>query len=284
VLLVILISSLLLITIDSRGNGVVDSFRSGTRDAIAPVRDAVESVFQPVRNLANGVTDYGDLKDQNVELKRRLAKLQGKLTRNKAVGGKVSELERLLDLPTAEDATGIAARVVATAAGNFERTVEINKGTSSGVFVGQPVVAGNGLVGKVTTSSRTTATVTLVDSPALGVGVVLANTGTKCVTEAHTGEREVLLKICEPGPNGEELFACPAENAIPDTCVSENELVFTAAVADGAFPPDIAVGRVRRLSQEITDPEVRIEVVPIVDLDDLTYVKVLRWTAPKVTQ
>ena len=283
-LLVILVSSLLLITIDSRGNGMVDSFRSTSRDAIKPVRDAVETVFEPLRNLASGVTDYGDLKDENVELKRRLAKLEGKLTRNKAVGGKVSELERLLDLPTAEDATGIAARVVATAAGNFERTVEINKGTSSGVFVGQPVVTGNGLVGKVTTVSATTATVTLVDAPALGVGVRLANTGTKCVTEAHTGERDVLLKICEFGPNNKPLQACPEENAIPDTCVTVGELVFTAAVADGAFPPDLAVGRVQRLTQPTGNLEMTIAVRPIVKLDDLTYVKVLRWPEPKVTK
>lgn len=283
-LLLIVISSLLLITLDSRGNGLVDSFRSTSRDAIAPIRDGVETAFDPLRNLASGVTDYGDLKDQNVELKRRLAKLEGKLTRNKAVGGKVSELERLLDLPTAEDATGIAARVVATAAGNFERTVEINKGTGSGVFVGQPVVAGNGLVGKVTTVSATTATVTLVDAPALGVGVRLANTGARCVTEAHTGDRDVLLTICDRGPDDKPLHACPEENAIPDTCVTVGELLFTAAVEDGAFPPDIAVGRVHRLTQATGDLEMTIAVRPIVDLDDLTYVKVLRWPEPKATK
>jgi rod shape-determining protein MreC len=276
VLLAIVISSLLLITIDSRGNGFVDSVRSGTRDVVAPLRNVVEDVFSPVRNLAGGVTDYGEIKEQNQALKRRLAKLEGQITRNKAVGGKVGELERLLDLPTAEDATGIAARVVATAAGNFERTVEINKGTSSGIFVGQPVVAGNGLVGKVTTVSSTTSTVTLVDAPGLGVGVRLANTGARCLTEPRTGERDALLKICDRGPDDNPLRAC-GEADPPDTCVTVGELVFTAAVEDGAFPPDIAVGKVSRIEREATDLEATISVRPVVDLDDITYVKVLRW-------
>src|SRR5581483_6860255 len=97
---------------------------------------------------ADGITGYGGLKDENARLKRRVAQLEGRLQRQKAVGSDVTELERLLDLPRIEDATGIAARVVGTATGDFERTVEINKGTASGVFVGEPVVAGNGLVGK----------------------------------------------------------------------------------------------------------------------------------------
>lgn len=279
-LLAIIISSLLLVTIDSRGNGLIDSFRSGFRDAIAPVRSVVEDVFDPVRNLADGVTDYGEVKDENADLKRRLAKLEGKLSRERAVGSKVGELERLLDLPTAEDATGIAARVVGTAAGNFERTVELNKGTSSGVFVGQPVVAGNGLVGRVTTVSATSATVTLVDAPGFGVGVRLENSNVRGLTEPHTGERDILLKFLDNGPNGNPLSKCE-EGSPPDTCITVGEFVYTAAVEDAAFPPDIAVGKVVRFTRDRTDLEATIAVRPVVDLDDLTYVKVLRWPEPK---
>jgi rod shape-determining protein MreC len=282
VLLVIVISSLLLVTMDSRGNGLIDSFRSGFRDAIAPVRNVVEDAFNPVRNLAGGVTDYGEVKDQNAQLKRRLAVLEGKLSRERAVGSKVGELERLLDLPTAEDATGIAARVVGTAAGNFERTVEINKGSSSGVFVGQPVVAGNGLVGRVTKTSDTLATVTLVDAPGFGVGVRLEHSNVHGLTEPHTGERDILLKFLDNGPNGNPLQKCTQDQS-PDTCITVGELVFTAAVEDAAFPPDITVGKVVRYSKRPTDLEATISVRPVVNLDDLTYVKVLRWPEPKAT-
>ncbi|MEX0664810.1 MAG: rod shape-determining protein MreC [Acidimicrobiia bacterium] len=281
VLLAIVISSLLLVTLDSRGNGVIDSVRTGVRDASAPVRSVVEDVFSPVRDLAGGLTDYGSLRDENAELRRRVTKLEGQISRDRAVGGKVGELERLLDLPTAEDATGIAARVVGSAAGNFERTVEINKGTSSGVFVGQPVVAGNGLVGRVTRVSRTLATVTLVDSPEIGVGVRLENTDVRGLTEAHTGEREVLLKFLEIfEPTGAPLPKC-TESSSPDTCIAEGEFVFTASTDDAAFPPDIAVGIIESYTRATTDLEATIKIRPVVDLDDLTYVKVLRWPEPK---
>jgi rod shape-determining protein MreC len=280
IVLLLVFVSLVIVTLDTNGNGLIDSVRNMTRDALAPIRNAVEDVFEPVRDAVSGITDYGSLKDENTALKRKLAAARGKLDRERAVGSKVSELERLLDLPTAEDATGIAARIVSSS-GNFERTVEINKGTSDGVFEGQPVVAGNGLVGKVTRSARTVATVTLIDSPGFGVGVRLENTGVRGLTESHSGERNILLKFTQIfAPTGRQLPKC-SEGQSPDTCISIGELVFTEPTAAGAFPPDIAVAQVSRITQATGELEPTIVLTPLVNLDDLTYVKVLRWPEPK---
>ena len=280
IVLLLVFVSLVLITLDTNGNGLIRSVRNLTRDALGPVRNGVEDAFSPVRDIAGGVTDYGSLKEENAALKRKLANARGKLDRERAVGSKVSELERLLDLPTAEDATGIAARVVSSS-GNFERTVEINKGTADGVFVGQPVVAGNGLVGKITRSSRTVATITLIDAPGFGVGVRLENSGVRGLTEAHSGERNILLKFLGTHPVTErQLFKCTKDTS-PDICIDIGELVFTTATAEGAFPPDIAVARVVRITKRTADLEATIAMAPVVNLDDLTYVKVLRWPEPK---
>ena len=280
IVLLLAFMSLVVLTLDTNGNGLINSLRNVTRDAFSPIREGVEDAFKPVRNAVSGVTDYGSLKDENAALKRKLANARGRLQRETAVGANVSELERLLDLPTAEDATGIAARVVSSS-GNFERTIEINKGTGQGVFTGQPVVAGNGLVGKVTRASRSVATVTLIDSPGFGVGVRLQNTNVKGLTESHSGERNILLKFTEDfKPTGRKLDKCAAGQS-PDTCISIGELLFTAATARGAFPPDIAVATVLRITRRTGDLEPTIALKPIVNLDDLTYVKVLRWPEPK---
>ena len=282
VLLAVVVTSLLLVTLDSRGSGVIDSFRGFARDMFSPIQQGVEDVFRPARDLVGGVTDYGTLKDENARLKKQVADLEGKLQRNRAVGSDVTQLQTLLDLPTAEDATGIAARVIGTASGNFDRTVEIDKGTNSGVFVGQPVVAGNGLVGKVTQSAGTVATVTLIDSPGLGVGVRLEKTKVRGLTESHVGERTILLKFLGNGPSGTPLREC-AKGDSPDTCISINELVFTAAVANAAFPPDIPVAKVVSVKRLRTELEATITLQPLVNLDDLSYLKVLRWPEPKTT-
>lgn len=271
VLLLVVIASLVLITLDSRGIGAIDSSRRLARDALQPVRSLVESATEPVRNVFDGITSYGSVKDRNALLRRRVAKLEGRLLRERAVGSEVGELERLLDLPTIEDATGVAARVISGSPDNFERTVIVNKGSAKGVELAQPVVAGNGLVGKVTAVTSEEATVTLLDSPGFGVGVRLEGSNESGIAEGRTGDRTMRLNFLS-----RQLPIC-AENAAPDTCMRKGELVFTAAVANAAFPPDIPVAKVKNRTKQVGELEATITLTPLVDLDDITYVKILRW-------
>jgi cell shape-determining protein MreC len=69
VLLIVAVVSLVLVTLDSRGNGIIDSVRSGAREALQPVQSVVDSAFEPVRNAADGITGYGALKDENATLR-----------------------------------------------------------------------------------------------------------------------------------------------------------------------------------------------------------------------
>jgi len=274
VLLLVVVAALVLITIDSRGNGLIDSARRSARDVLQPVQSIVDSVFNPVRNVVDGITSYGSVKDQNALLKRRVAKLEGRLLRDRAVGSEVGELERLLDLPTIDDATGVAARVVSGSPDNFERTVIVNKGASKGVQLSQPVVAGNGLVGKVTAVTSEEATVTLIDAPGFGVGVRLEGSNESGIAEGRTGDRTMRLNFLS-----RQLPLC-TETAAPDTCMRKGELVFTTAVANAAFPPDIPVAKVKNRTKQVGELEATVTLTPLVDLDDITYVKILRWPGP----
>ena len=275
VLLIVAISALVLVTLDSRGNGIVDSVRSVAREALQPVQSGVDSAFEPVRDAFEGVTDYGSLKDENARLRKQIAELRGKQLRERAVGSEVGDLEKLLDLPTIEDATGVTARVVSGSPGNFERTVIVNKGSSNGVDVGQPVVAGDGLIGKVTETTGPQSTVTLLDSPGFGVGVRLEHSNDQGIAEGRTGERDMRLNFLS------KLLGECRENSSPDTCITKGELVFTSAAENAAFPPDIPVAKVKRIDKRQGDLEPTVVLSPLANLDDITYVKVLRWPEPK---
>ena len=138
VLALLVVTSLALITVDSGGSGVISSLRSSAHDVISPVQNVVDDAFNPIRDWASDVTDAGKLRSENQALRKQIDALQGKVNRDRAVGSQVSQLEKLLDLPTIEDATGVAARVIGGAAGNFERTIEIDRGTHPGSTWGCP--------------------------------------------------------------------------------------------------------------------------------------------------
>lgn len=262
--LLVVFASLALVTLDSRGNGLIETVRDVARDALAPVRSGVDSAFSPLEDAVNGVSGYGSVKSENERLRLKVDDLRGRLRRERAVGSRVGELERLVDLPTIEDATGVTARVIASAPGNFQRTIELDRGANTGIEVDQPVVTGGGLVGKITDVSATRSTVILIDSPGFGVGVRLEKSNDKGIAEGRTGDRELRLGFLS--------------NA--RVKIDEGELVFTAATADAVFPPDVPVARVSRVTKPRGDLEPTVTLTPLVDLDNLTFVKVLRSSGP----
>ncbi len=171
------------------------------------------------------MTKVDGLEEENAELRAQVSELEGKLSRDRGVGEEYSQLQRLLDIPNVEDVTGVVARVIGGPAGNFERTLTLNKGTSQGIVTGMPIVAGDGLVGKVTDASSTRATVTLIDSPGLGVGVRTEKSREQAVTQGRSGDR--LLRLGFIGN--------------PRAAIEEGELVFTSGVEGAAYPPDVPV-------------------------------------------
>jgi rod shape-determining protein MreC len=267
IIALIVITCLALITLDSHGNGVIASVRHTARDAIAPVQDLVDDAFNPVANVFDGVTKVNGLEEENAQLRARLSELEGKLSRERGVGEEYSQLVRLLDIPDVEDVTGVVARVISGSTGNFERTLTLNKGTSQGIVTGMPIVAGNGLVGRVTDASRTRATVTLIDSPDQGVSVRSERNRIKAVTQGRSGESLLRLGFLEN----------------PRADIEEGELLFTSGVEGAAYPADVPVARVVKIdrSRGELDPDIFVE--PLVDLDKLIYVKALRFRSSGAT-
>jgi rod shape-determining protein MreC len=265
VLALLVVTSLILITLDSGGNGVISSLRSAAHDVLSPVQNVVDDAFNPIRDWASDVTDAGKLRSENQALRKQIDALQGQVNRDRAVGSEASQLEQLLDLPTIEDATGVAARVIGGAAGNFQRTVEIDRGTAAGIDVGMPVVTGAGLVGTVQEASHSRATVRLIDDPGItggGVGVRTERQRVQGIAVARAGDRLLHLSFIE-------------NPAAAD--IQKGELVFTSATKDAAYPPDIAVAKVVSIDRRNGDLEPDVALQPVVDLDRLVFVKVLRW-------
>jgi rod shape-determining protein MreC len=261
ILVMVIITSLALISLDTGGNGIISSVRHSARDLIAPVQGVVDDAFHPIENVFDGVSKYDQVRDENARLQARINELEKDLNAERALGQQVTELERLLDLPNIEDATGVVARVIGSSAGNFERTLTLNKGTDKGIIVGMPIVVGDGLVGKITDASKTRSTVTLIDSPDVGVGVRTEKTGTQAITLGRYGDN--LLKL--------------GFLSNPRADISEGELVFTAGVDGAAYPADLPVGHVVKIDRNRGELDPDIYVEPVVDFDNLVFVKALRW-------
>ncbi len=148
-ILLLVLSSVLLLTLDLRGNPVIDRVRSLFSRVLTPFETAGDVIVTPIKNAWHGATDYQRLEKDNEALRDEIARQRGDQLGARAIYGDYQDLLALNKL-TVKYPT-VTARVVGGAPGNFSQTVEIDRGSRNGITVGMPVVNFAGLVGKITT-------------------------------------------------------------------------------------------------------------------------------------
>ena len=262
-LVLLLLTSVTVITLDQRGQGsdVLESARSTARDAFGSVENATSNTFSPVGDFFSGVFDYGDLKAENRRLRAQLDQVRSKDVLAVETDRELRTVKANEHLEFAAQIPAVAAQVVTTSPSNFQLAVEIDAGSAKGVAVGMPVVTGAGLVGKVIRVSSKRATVLLVTDRDFNVGVRLTSSQD---TGAAKGN----------GP-GKPLTIDLLYNS---TVIKSNEVVVTSGLQGAVFPGAIPVGRVRTAKAVPSSLQQDVTMEPIVDLQRLSYVKVLKWT------
>jgi rod shape-determining protein MreC len=260
VLILLVLTSITLITIDARGNGggVTRTVRDSARDAMAPVQSSVDDVLSPVADWFDGVAQSGNLKDENRTLRRELAQARGEAAQSRGVLRENGELRKLAQLPFVGNLAGVDAQVIAGSPGNFESTIAVDRGTDAGIEPGMPVVTGDGLVGRIVQASRKRATVLLLTDPNSGVAVRLEKSGGTGVANGRAGSNLLRLDFVPP-----------------EFKVKKDELVFTAD--SSVYPANIPVGRVVSVRSSPGAIEQTILVQPLADVARSSVVRVLKF-------
>lgn len=170
VVVLLVLTSLLLITLDRRGNNaVIDKARQGFAVILRPFDIAAEAVSTRVANTWYGITHYDDVQRENEALKDQIEHQKGAEIEAQAVINKYYDLLKLQRLTSAHSYKSVLAQVVGEAPSNFQNTVEITVGTRAGVSVGMPVTDGAGLIGKVTKVYPDRSVVMLITDPQFSV-------------------------------------------------------------------------------------------------------------------
>ena len=252
--------SITLITLDFRGDsGIIDTIRDGATDALAPVRDVADGAFSPVSDAFHGITDYGDVADENQRLKARIDELEGQAAQGEAGREELEEALALLGVDFIGDIPTVAARVVGAPVSNFEQTIELDKGTDDGIDVDMPVVSGDGLVGRVVQASRSRSMVRLVTDPGSSVGVRFIRSNEIAIAEGEGADREMSVGFVETNVE-----------------LRRRELAVTSGLNDSVFPAGIPVGRVVTAESSPGELQQRVTMRPLADLEHLRFVRVLQ--------
>jgi rod shape-determining protein MreC len=263
----LVLTSLALLTLDFRDAAIVQSARRTAGNVFSPLRGAAETVSEPFSNAWNGITRYGDVKDENDELRRRIEELEGRPVLEEDAAQQLAELLEQQDLEWVGAIPTTAARVLSGSPSNFTHTVDISKGSDDGIKVGMPVVNGAGLAGKVVLVTHDRSTVQLITDPDFAVGIRLLPSQ---VTGTARGQG-----------SGEDLIADTNIEPDSDELPKPGTSVTTSGIDRAAFPASIPVGKVRSVQESSGGLTIDLVVRPMADTERLGFLTVLLWEPPE---
>jgi rod shape-determining protein MreC len=174
-LISLIVTSLLLITLDLRGVQVLDGLRSGSQTAVSPFQSVAATVFRPVGNFFSDITHLGRTRGEIEKLKAENEKLRQNLINRRNADSELSQLKSVLDLAGTAKYKVVNAKVISLGStSSFTQTISIDAGTSDGVRENMTVLTGVGLVGVVKISYPNSALVQLASDPSFRVGARVA--------------------------------------------------------------------------------------------------------------
>jgi len=227
---------------------------------LSSVRTAVATALTPVHwviNAPEGVLDWtessiksrDELQEENATLKSRLLILEAKSQRLSSVTAEVNRLRELLNASSIVDDSILVSEIIGVNPDPYLHEVIVNKGSEQGIFVGQPVLDSQGLVGQVTKVTPLASRVLLISDHNHAVPIQIN----------RNGSRGILMGIGV-------LDKLELAN-VPDTAdIREGDLLVSSGLG-GRFPPGYPVAKVSSIVHDPGEPFAKIEAVPLAELN-----------------
>ena len=266
-LMALLFANLVIMAVDARD--------SVTKQRMVRVwAQAIFSPFQSVTSKATGagsgfinrIVNFSSTADENERLQRLVAELDLELKHAREAK---SENERLHGILGLKEKTGyevVPARVIARDSTVWFNTITVNRGSSVGIKLNMPVVAGGGIVGRVISLSPWTAQVMLLTDEKAAAGAVVG----------QLGESGALGSIRGNGEGG--LVEMKYVSGLQK--VGVGDYVMTTG-QDGIYPPGLNVGEVVQVKHGTATQPHQILIRPGAQLDQLQEVAVLLYEPPQ---
>lgn len=217
-LIVLIVTSLFLITLDLRGVQVIDGIRTATQTALTPVQKAGSWVVSPFRTFLSDVTHLGRTRNQIEKLKADNDALRQALLNRKVADAELAQVKSILDLAGRGEFKVVGAKVISQGSStSFTQTITIDTGTKSGVRANMTVISGFGLVGVVKIAYANSAVVQLASDPAFRVGARIAGSQQIGILSGQ-GTRKGVLQLLDNTTEvkvGDAILARGSNNGRP---------------------------------------------------------------------
>lgn len=192
--------------------------------------------------------------EENQQLKDSLLLQNGQLQRLQFLQQENDKLRALLGARPVTEGKRLIAEVLAVYSHPFSHQIVLNKGSTDGVSVGQPIIDDLGVLGQVVTVGPNSSRAILIADNTHAISARVERTGLSVVAEG-IGQANSLRLIHLPH----------------STDVVEGDRLVTSGL-DGVFPEGYPIAKVVNVVRDARQPFLQVTAEPYAKLDRIRYV------------
>ncbi|GAA5194523.1 rod shape-determining protein MreC [Ferrimonas gelatinilytica] len=235
---------------------------------LTPLRSALATLVSPLQYMAalpsmliditsENLSSRQQLLEQNRRMQQEQLLISERLQRMEHLEQENQRLRSLLDAPASLDSRRMVAEVMAVDQDPFKHLVLIDKGALQGVYVGQPVLDNNGVVGQVVEVSQANARVLLISDLTHAVPVRVARNDIRAVAHGSGHSNELELP-----------------HLAMNVDIQVGDLLNTSGLG-GRFPEGYPVAKITQVDRIAGQAFALVKAEPIADLDRIRYLLLL---------
>jgi rod shape-determining protein MreC len=252
-----LLCSLALLSANARQPGRLDPLGSVFLEVMAPLQSATAWTGDAAVGVWSRYVHLIGVARENAQLRERLRVLERRGSHHRELELMNRRLKRLLALERRLPTEAVAATVTGRDASVWFQSLTLDKGELDGIRAGMPVMAPEGAVGVISSTSPHAARVLLLTDPNSGIDILVQRTRVRGIVSGLLEQGTVLKYV----------------KRTEDVRVGDHVI---ASGLDGVFPKGMPIGRVTRVSRKDRGLFLYAEVTPAADAGRLEEVLVAR--------
>jgi rod shape-determining protein MreC len=245
------------------GTNVFDGpFNTAVGYIVVPFENGISRIGEWLENRQEEFTRVSELLEENEALKEQVNELLEQNTILTQEKYELTQLRELMEISDEYDSyQKVGARIIAKDSGNWYSSFVINKGTNDGLAVDMNVIAGGGLVGRISGIGPNWARVTSIISDGTFVSGQILATGDTLMVEGS-------LELMEDG-----LLSYSQLKDVEGTVVVGDKIV-TSQISD-KYLPGLLIGYVQSIEIDTNNLTKSGYLTPVVDFEHLSTVLVV---------
>ena len=242
---------------------VFKKFRSEMTVVVLPLQTIVDQPIQFVHWLSSSLSTQQDVLEENARLRARQILLQAKLQKLLSLERENAQLREILSSSTHIADKMVVAQLLSADLDPMTQEVIIDKGSSDGVFIGQPVLDAYGVMGQVIDVGLFSSRILLITDARSAIPVQNTRNGLRSIISGTSYSNDLILLHT------------------PNTADVARGDYFVTSGLGGRFPFGYPVGRVVSIKKTPAQRFAAIAIQPAAHINQ-TRLVVLLWPGENV--